>query len=119
MRRDQLTRRIQQTSLAAKAERRQSPQIIQRGKAVRAGGGGRRRAFVKTTPGATTSVDVYLDEDNSSKEATITCYIYGGGDLNGAYPPLVDGMPFWVAYENGTWRNVTSFYKIAGSCNES
>lgn len=40
MRRDQLNRRTHRTSLAAKAERRQSPQIIQRGRAVRAGGGG-------------------------------------------------------------------------------
>ena len=40
MRRDQLNRRIHQTSAAAKTERLSSPQVIQRGRAVRAGGGG-------------------------------------------------------------------------------
>ncbi len=40
MRRDQLNRRVHRTSLAAKAERPSSPQIIQRGRAVRVGGGG-------------------------------------------------------------------------------
>ena len=115
MRRDQLNRRIHQTSAAAKTERPPSPQVIQRGRAVRSGGGD-RRAFVKTTPGATTSVDVYLDEDDSDTEVTVSCYIYGGGNLNGAYPTLVDGMPFWVQNDAGVWRNKTSLYKIGVDC---
>lgn len=40
MRRDQLNRRVHRTSAAAKAERHQSPQVIQRGRAVRAAPGG-------------------------------------------------------------------------------
>lgn len=40
MRRDQLNRRTHQTSAAANTERQPSPQILQRGRAVRAGGGG-------------------------------------------------------------------------------
>ncbi len=116
MRRDQLNRRTHRTSLAAKAERHDSPHVIQRGRAVRAGGGGGRRAFVKTTPGATTSVTVHLDEDGTGPEVTVSCYIYGGGNLEDAYPTLVDGMPLWVQNDAGTWRNVTPIYKIGVDC---
>ena len=120
MRRDQLNRRTHRTSAAAKAERPSSPQILQRGRAVRAGGGP-RLAVVKTTPtGTDVTVDVYLDEDNSDTEVTVACIIYGGGYLVGAYPTLVDGMELWVQRDaSGIWKNVTSLYKIAGSCNES
>ncbi len=46
MRRDQLNRRVHRTSAAAKAERHQSPPIIQRGRAVRhSGGSGGRTVF--------------------------------------------------------------------------
>ncbi len=120
MRRDQLNRRTHRTSAAAKAERPSSPQIIQQGGAVRHGGSP-RLAVVKTTPtGTDVTADVYLDEDNSNTEVTVTCIIYGGGYLVGAYPTLVYGMPLWVAYDKaaGVWRNVTPLYKIAGSCNE-
>ena len=80
------------------------------------GRGGPRRAFVKTTPGATTSVVVYLDTDGTGIEVTVSCYVYGGGNCNAAYPTLVDGMPLWVINDNGTWRNVTSIYKIGEEC---
>ncbi len=116
MRRDQLNRRTHQTSAAARAERHQSPQVIQRGGAVRHGGGRARRAFVKTTPGATTSVDVYLDTDATGTEVTVSCYIYGGGNLEDAFPTLVDGMPLWVQNDAGTWRNKTPIYKIGVNC---
>lgn len=81
------------------------------------GGSESRRAFVKTTPGATTSVDVYLDNDASSIEVTVSCYIYGGGNLEDAFPTLTDGMPLWIQNDAGTWRNVTSIYKIGVNCN--
>ncbi len=74
------------------------------------------RAFVKTTPAATTSVDVYLYADDSDTEVTVSCYIYGGGNLEDAFPTLVDGMPLWVYNDGGTWRNVTSIYKIGTDC---
>ncbi len=83
------------------------------------GGNDVRRAFVKTTPGATTSVDVYLYEDASNTEVTVECYIYGGGNLEDAFPTLTDGMPFYVQYDPaaGEWKNVTSIYKIGLDCN--
>ncbi len=82
------------------------------------GGGEAHRAFVKTTPGATTSVDVYLYEDASDTEVTVSCYIYGGGNLEDAYPTLVDGMPLYVQYDSITsaWKNVTRIDKIGVNC---
>ena len=82
------------------------------------GAGDAVRAFVKTTPGATTSVDVYLYEDASDTEVTVSCYIYGGGNLEDAYPTLVDGMPFYVQYDHPTsaWKNVTRIDKIGVNC---
>ncbi len=118
MRRDQLNRRTHQTSAAAKAERHQSPQSIQGGAAVRHDSGRVRRAFVKSTPGATTSVDVHLDVDGTGQEVTVECYIYGGGYLEDAHPTLVDGMPLYVQYDRATsaWKNVTPIYKIGANC---
>lgn len=77
-----------------------------------------RRAFVRITPGATTNVEVYLDKDNSSVEVTVACYIYGGGNLDGAFPTLVDGMPLYVQFDRwkNKWKNVTSIYKIGTGC---
>ncbi len=82
------------------------------------GGNEVHRAFVKTTPGATTSVDVYLDTDASDTEVTVSCYIYGGGNLEDAYPTLVDGMPLYVQYDSATsaWKNVTRIDKIGVNC---
>lgn len=77
------------------------------------------RAFVKTTPGATTSVDVYLREDATGEEVTVVCYVYGTANLNASYPTLVDGMPLYVQYDEyaGEWKNVTRIDKIGEDCN--
>ncbi len=66
MRRDQLNRRTHQTSAAAKAERLSSPQVIQRGRAIRRnGGGGAVLAYCKENaedvPG--NKIRVYLRAD--------------------------------------------------------
>ncbi len=65
MRRDQLNRRIHQTSLAAKTERHLSPHIIQRGRAIRqsGGGGGASIAYCKT------------DSPDSPDSDEMTCYL--------------------------------------------
>lgn len=77
-----------------------------------------RRAFVKSTPGAVTAVDVFLDVDTTGQEVEVECYIYGGGNLNAAFPTLVDGMPLYVQFDvaTGKWKNVTSLYKIGADC---
>ncbi len=73
-----------------------------------------RRAFVKTTPGATTTLVCFLDVDTTGEEVNVICTIYGGGNLDEAHPPFVDGDPLWVAYNviAGEWQNVT---RIDGS----
>ncbi len=82
------------------------------------GGGGiqLRRAFVKETPGATTTLVCYLDidESGSSTEINVECTIYGGGNLNEAHPSFSNGTPLWVTYNTieGEWQNVT---RIDGS----
>ena len=75
------------------------------------GGEGRslRRAFVKTTPGATTTLVCFLDVDTTGTQVNVECDIYGGGNLDEAHPAFVDGDPLWVAYNvvAGEWQNVT------------
>ena len=77
------------------------------------GGVGLRRAFVKTTPGATTTLVCWLDVDGAN-EVNVICTIYGGGNLNEAHPSFVDGDELWVTYNAiaGEWQNVT---RIDGS----
>jgi len=118
MRRDQLNRRIQQTSLAAKAERRQSPQIIQQGRAVRAGGAGNRKAFAKTAAGSGNTIVCYLDTDSHdpADEITVTIEICGGSNLNAALPRLEDGTLLTVWNDAGTWRNAGNPFQASGDC---
>lgn len=91
-------------------------EIIRRVPKYGTGGGGGtqiRKAFVKTTPGASTSVVCFLDVDTTGTEVTVSVKIYaGGGNLNTAEPALVDGDDFLVYNDNGTWRNVTTFFRV-------
>lgn len=72
-------------------------------------GTGIRRAFVKTTPGATTTLVCFLDVDTTGEEVNIECTIYGGGNLDEAHPAFVDGDPLWIAFNviADEWQNVT------------
>ncbi|MBW2559429.1 MAG: hypothetical protein JRE40_01100 [Deltaproteobacteria bacterium] len=106
MRRDQLNRRIQQTSLAAKAERRQSPQIIQQGKAVRAGGGGTQRlAYCKTNAPDDDEIVCYIDSDSGeiADEITVRCLIHNGSSLMYALPFLKDGHEILISKVGDEW----------------
>ncbi len=75
MRRDQLNRRVHQTSAAAKAERHRSPQVIQRGRAVRQNRDGLLYiAYCKTDAPDTDEIICYpradlLDWDNTKNYA--------------------------------------------------
>ncbi len=75
---------------------------------------GLRRAYVKTAPGATTTLVCFLDVYTTGTQVNVECDIYGGGNLDEAHPTLVDGDPLWVAYNAvaGEWQNVT---RIDGS----
>jgi hypothetical protein len=116
MRRDQLNRRIHQTSAAAKAERPPSPQIIQRGRAVRAGGGGGvRKAFAKTAAPASWTITCFLDEDTTGTEIDVVCEVADNAALNSAVPRLSDGTMITVWNDAGTWRSVMTF-QASGAC---
>ncbi len=75
-----------------------------------------RRAFVKTAPGATTTLECFLAVDTTGTEIDVECDIYGGGNLNEAHPSFTDGLPLWVAYYDGAWRNVTTISAIDTEC---
>jgi hypothetical protein len=63
------------------------------------GGGGSSMAFVKTAPGAVTTVDCFLREDTTGDEVTVNCSVIGGSGsekLNDAVPRLVDGSLIFV-----------------------
>jgi hypothetical protein len=69
-----------------------------------------RVAYVKTAPGATTTVTCYLDTDGTGREITVSCFIaQGGGALNAAIPLLADGDGIMVSKVGGTWRCLTTF----------
>ncbi len=68
-----------------------------------------RKAYVKTTPGAATTVDCYLDTDATGAEITVTCSIAGGGNLNAAIPRIADGDLIFVTKIGVTWYCVTVF----------
>jgi len=63
----------------------------------------RRLAYVKTTPGLTNIVAVYLDTDGAGEEVNVICNIIGGSYLNAAQPMLQDGDPIIVVNIAGTW----------------
>jgi len=73
-----------------------------------------RRAYVKNSPGASSTVTCYLDYDvETAVEITVQCSICGGGDkyLNEAIPRIVDGDLLFVTYMRAidTWYCQTLF----------
>ena len=73
-------------------------------------GGAVRVAYVKTTPGAVSTVAVYLDTDATGEEVTVTCSIVDGSALNAASPRLTDGDQMFVIKMNGTWYCAHVFF---------
>jgi len=118
--RSQITSRITRALQGARDERLHAPQIIQRGKAVRRGGGGEwapHVAFSSTAAPTSTIVACYIDEDGVGDTVDVEVKIHGGGNLNNAVPLLSDGEWFYVYYDLVTtrWRNLTTF--IGGTTN--
>jgi hypothetical protein len=68
-----------------------------------------KKAYVKTTPGATTTLACYLDVDATGEEIDVACVIDGGGNLNACVPSVVDGDYIWVKRVGAAWVNVTPF----------
>lgn len=74
-----------------------------------------KKAYVKTTPGATTTLACYLDVDATGTVIDVACVIDGGGNLNACVPSVVDGDYIWVKRVGAAWVNVTPFI-AAESC---
>lgn len=76
----------------------------------------KQKAYVKTTPGATTTLVCYLGKDiNGSPtptEINVECVIDGGGYLNACVPSVVGGDYIWAQNVLGTWVNVTPFIAV-------
>jgi hypothetical protein len=78
-------------------------------------GAGVRLAAVKDAPGASTTVDCYLDRDDwplIATEITVTCSICGGSALNNATPILASGDIIQVVKIGATWHCTTVFQDI-------
>ena len=82
----------------------------------RGGGGGARRAFVKTTPLAVETVVCWLsDIDDEGEEVIVSCDVVGGSALNSAWPRLADGEPILVQFVSGNWRCTNLFQTICNA----
>ena len=78
-----------------------------------------RASFVRTTPGATSAVDCFLDTDSSSgvtpgSRITVFCELIGVGatsGLNAVIPRLEDGvlLPVWLDSRTSAWRAFMPF----------
>jgi hypothetical protein len=76
------------------------------------GAGGASMAFVKTAPGAVTTVDCFLREDTTGTEITVNCSVIGGSGtekLNSAVPRLVDGSLIFVQQFGVNWYCTQAF----------
>jgi hypothetical protein len=77
------------------------------------GGGGAGMAFVKTAPGAVTTVTCFLSTvDNEGTEITVNCSVIGGSGsekLNAAVPRLIDGSLIFVEQFGVDWWCTQAF----------
>lgn len=90
--------------MAAKAERHKSPQIVQRGRAIRAGGGGAARlAYCKADAPDSPEIECYLDTDETGTLVTVRCLIHNGDSLMYATPYLKNGDPLLVEKVGDEW----------------
>ena len=75
-------------------------------------GGGASMAFVKTAPGAVTTVDCFLRTDTTGTEITVNCSVIGGSGtekLNAAVPRVVDGSLIFVQQFGTDWYCTQAF----------
>ena len=69
-------------------------------------GGATRKAYVKTAPGAVTTVVCFLDTDTTGEEVTVNCSVIGGSGsikLNAAAPRMSHGSLIFVEYIDDAW----------------
>ena len=107
-----VSRRIDRSDNAARREKLQSPDIIQRTKSVRFPlPSGVHLAYCKVAAGASTSIVCYLDTDTTGPEITVECTVSPPANLDGALPLLADGSELKVAKIGNTWKCIAHFIK--------
>ena len=70
------------------------------------GGGATHKAYVKTVPGAVTTISCYLDSNTSGSEGAVinvNCSVIGGGKLNAAAPRTIIGSLIFVEQIGEDW----------------
>ncbi len=108
MRRDQLNRRIQQTSQAAKTERPSSPPVIQRGGAVRAGAGGGCLAYCKVDAPNDDEIPCYLKADLAAWNSATTYAMKNWVEVAGSeYRSLQDDNTNHAVSDDEWWEEGT------------
>ncbi len=74
-------------------------------------------AFVKTTPGAVTSLSCWFSEsDNTGETISVPCAISGGGNLNTALPRVIDGTQIGVAKKGAIWYLPGAPFQASEDC---
>jgi len=104
---------------AARREKLQSPELIQKTKAVRHPKRGSRIAYCKNDAGSGTTIVCYLDKDGTGDEITVHCSIsQGGSDLNEASPLLKGGTGTpptggdWMLVEK-VWDGTNNYWRCS------
>ena len=112
-----INRKVARIQTAADREQMQSPEMVQKNKAVRfpPAATAIHKAYCKTDAGAAAIIVCYLDEDETGEEITVGCSITGGGNLNSAIPRLEDGTLIFVTKIDGTWY-CTSVFQTIENC---
>jgi len=93
---------------AARREKLQSPELIQKTKAVRHRAG-LRNAYCKTDAGEGSTIVCYLDVDGTGTEITVNCDISNGNDLNTATRRLKNGNRLAVYKIGSSWYAAEGF----------
>jgi len=78
-----------------------------------AGGGAVRKAYCATDAGAVSTINCYLDSDDSaSEEVEVNCNIIGGSKLTEALPYLSDGDMILVTQVGSEWWCISMFFNV-------
>jgi len=110
--------KIKQISVAAKNEQLQSPESVQKTKAVRYSGLA-RKAYCKTDAPEDTKIVCYLDTDETGEEVDVYPNVHGGHNLDKVVPRLKDGLMMWAVWDavDSKWRTL-DWFNVSRDCEE-
>jgi hypothetical protein len=111
----QILDRVRYADLAAAKERFQSPELVQKTRALRASAGsGIHLAFCKIDAPAAAIITCYLDTDGTGEEVDVQCPCISpdGATLDQVIRRLKDGDTLLVVKINNEWNCLEGFQKI-------